>query len=123
MSLRDRQYRGAVSYQAGKAAEDSVARAYQRRGYRLAAQRWRGAGGEIDLIFRQDDRFVFVEVKSGPDWARAAQRVTSRQARRLMASAQDFVGQQTGTIAVDMRLDVALVDGQGRIEIVENAFM
>lgn len=96
---------------------------YRRRGLTVAARRWRGPGGEIDLILRDGARLVFVEVKSAETHAMAAERVTARQAGRIAASASVFLaGEPTGQ-ETEMTFEVALVDGQGRIEIVENAFL
>ena len=47
-----RKARGVTSYHAGVAAEEAVARQYERAGLHIAARRWRGKGGEIDLIAR-----------------------------------------------------------------------
>ena len=38
-----------------------------------------------------------------------------------MATATEFVGGEPAGQLTEMRFDVALVDGQGRIEIIENA--
>lgn len=54
---------GLVSYHAGLAAEDIVARNYAARAHQVAARRWRGKSGEIDLVMRDGDTVVFVEVK------------------------------------------------------------
>jgi len=113
---------GATGYHAGASAEDIVARHYAARGATLAARRWRGQGGEIDLILREGARVVFVEVKASRSFARAAERITPRQARRIMAAAQEFLEGEPGGQLTDIRFDVALVDGVGRVEIVENAF-
>ena len=41
---------GMTGYLAGISAEDIAAMQYVRQGYGVKAQRWRGMGGEIDLI-------------------------------------------------------------------------
>lgn len=112
---------GSVSYHAGLSAEDQVARDYQRRGYPVAAHRWRGAGGEIDLVAQDGDGFVFVEVKKSRSHARAAERLSMRQIRRLYDAAAEFLAQCPRGLNTLARFDVALVDGNGRIEILENA--
>lgn len=112
---------GALSYHAGLSAEEQVAREYQRRGYPLAARRWRGKGGEIDLITRDGEGFVFVEVKKSRSHARAAERLSMRQMRRLYDAASEFLALCPRGLNTVARFDVALVDGQGRIEILENA--
>ena len=112
---------GALSYHAGLSAEDQVARDYERRGLPVIAQRWRGKGGEIDLIARDNEGFVFVEVKKSRDHARAAQNLSQRQIVRLFDAASEYLGLCETGLNTPARFDVALIDAQGRIEIVENA--
>ena len=114
--------RGRTEYHAGLAAEDTVARDYERRGMRVACRRWRGEGGEIDLIVRDGDAVIFVEVKKSRNFERAAERLGARQMARLCQTAQEFLAGEPGGALTDMRFDVALVDGQGRHHIFENAF-
>ena len=120
--ITDRRRRGRMNYLAGSAAETSVADDYARRGRSVIAQRWRGRGGEIDLIAREGDAYVFIEVKKGPDHATALTRVTPRQVQRIMTAAEEFVGTLPGGSLTNMRFDVATVDAQGRVCIHENAF-
>ncbi len=99
---------GRVSYLAGMAAEDSVLRGYEREGYETVARRWRGSGGEIDLVLRDRDGFVFVEVKKARDLARAAQRLSQAQLARICQSACEFLGSVPGGMLMDMRFDRAM---------------
>lgn len=78
---------GQVSYLAGKAAEDAVARIYARSGRAIAASRWRGASGEIDLIARDGGEVIFIEVKQSRSHAEAAEHLTRRQMGRIYAAA------------------------------------
>ena len=114
---------GLVSYRAGLAAEDAVARHYSDGGKVLAAQRWRGSAGEIDLILRDGPSIVFVEVKKAATHAEAALRVTSRQIARIFSAASEFLAGEPMGQATESRFDVALVDSYGRIEVLENAHM
>jgi putative endonuclease len=118
-----RQARGALGHARGIAAEAQVEQAYLRRGARCLERRWRGEGGEIDLIFSLGEDVVFVEVKASRTHAQAAGHLTPRQSARLMASAEAYLGSLPRGALTPMRIDVALVDDQGRIEIVENALM
>jgi len=113
--------RGKTSYHAGLAAEDQVSQLYHRSGRPVIARRWRGSIGEIDLIAREGATVVFIEVKKSATHALAAEHLTWRQQRRIMATASEFVGGEPAGQLTDMRFDVALVDGQGRIEIIQNA--
>jgi putative endonuclease len=119
---RQRQDEGRTGHHAGAAAEDCVAEAYARRGYPILQRRWRGRGGEIDLIARDGDGLVFVEVKKSRSFARAAERLSQRQVMRLWAAAEEFLGSQPRGALTDVRFDVALVDGRGALRVIENAF-
>lgn len=114
---------GARSYHAGLAAEDAVLRHYAAKGGRLLARRWRGRAGEIDLIVAIDTTTVFVEVKASRTISRAAARLGGRQAARIAAAAEEYLAASGRGLAVPARIDVALVDGVGRVEIIENALM
>jgi putative endonuclease len=113
---------GATSYHAGLAAEAKVEQFYIRSGRNVCARRWRGAVGEIDLIARDGAEVIFIEVKQSATHAEAAEHLTPRQMARIYASASDFLSGEPDGQLTPARFDVALVDGQGRIEILENAF-
>ena len=48
----------------GKQGEDLACRELRRRGYAILARRYRTRFGEIDIIARDGDTLVFVEVKT-----------------------------------------------------------
>lgn len=118
----NRQTNGESGYHAGLAAEHAIARDYERRGYPIARRRWRGQGGEIDLIARDGDGIVFIEVKKSRSFDRALQRLSTRQQARLYSAAEEYLGTQPAGALTDVRFDVALVDGRGAIRVIENAF-
>jgi putative endonuclease len=113
---------GAVGYHAGLCAEDIVASDYLRGGYELLERRWHGAGGEIDLIFGKGDAIIFVEVKKSRNFGTAAARVSPRQVSRIYASAGGYLATCPMGQDTESRFDVALVDGIGATEIIQNAF-
>lgn len=113
---------GSVGYHAGLAAEAAVRRHYERRGLALAAERWRGQGGEIDLILKEGDAVIFVEVKKSRSHAGAAARVSQRQMQRIYSAASEYLETCPRGQLTEARFDVALVDQSGGIEVLENAF-
>ena len=113
---------GSVAYHAGYVAEGAVAARYLAAGRPIAARRWRGSGGEIDLIARDGAGLIFIEVKKSRSFSRAAERVSRRQMERIYATASEFLAGEPAGQNTDVRFDVALVDEVGRIEILENAF-
>jgi putative endonuclease len=112
---------GHLGFHAGLAAEGAVAAHYLRAGFAIVAQRWRGRGGEIDVIARDGAELVFIEVKKSRDFATAAARLGPRQIARLFDAAAEFMAGEPLGQATPVRFDVALVDGRGMIEVVENA--
>jgi len=60
---------------------------------KFLAANFRSARGEIDLVFRDDDCLVFVEVKtrSSEDWTRPAAAVDARKRRLLSLTALDYL--------------------------------
>ena len=115
-----RRSRGAVGYHAGLSAEQAVARNYDMRGYPILAQRWRGKGGEIDLIAQDGDGLVFIEVKKSRTFGRACERLSARQVHRLCCAAEEFVDTQPHGALTAMRFDLAMVDSIGAIRVMEN---
>lgn len=113
---------GAVGYHGGLAAEVIAEQAYLNRGHDVVARRWRGAGGEIDLIVRCAGVLHFVEVKKARTHAAAASRISPRQRARIMQAAQEYLACTTEGLDSDMQFDVALVDGTGRLTLIEAAF-
>ena len=114
---------GSVGYHAGLVAEDIVAQDYLRRDNAIAARRWRGKSGEIDLIARDGETVVFVEVKKSRSFASASGRLGRQQMDRICASASEFLAGEPKGQLTDVRFDLAMVNGSGAIQIIENAFM
>lgn len=113
---------GARSYHAGASAEAQVEQLYGRSGHVICERRWRGQSGEIDLIARDGTKVIFIEVKQSKTHALAAEHLTERQMARICRAAEEFLAGEPNGQSTEMRFDVALVDGYGRIEVLENAF-
>ena len=113
---------GAMAYFSGCAAEAGVARDYVDRGYNLLENRWQGQSGEIDLIFSDAGVLVFVEVKKAVSFDAAASRLSVAQARRIHLAAEEYLAHMPSGALTDMRVDLALCNQVGAIEIREGAF-
>lgn len=114
---------GVRSDHAGLAAEDIVQRAHEVTGHSLLARRWCGEAGEIDLIL--DDAadtggLVFVEVKSVATHDAALRSLSPRQLVRIALAAEEDIGSLAPPALFEKRIDLASVDGEGRVEIVPN---
>ncbi|MEO8529766.1 MAG: YraN family protein [Deltaproteobacteria bacterium] len=114
---------GELAYISGLAAEDCVARDYVRRGHITQASRWRGSAGEVDLIAKDGDGLIFVEVKRADTFDKAAAYLTDRQASRIFGAASEYLTTMPKGQLTPVRLDLALVNAKGEVKIVENAIM
>lgn len=110
---------GLQSYVKGHAAEQIVRRHYEGCGARVAAQNKRIGRAEIDLIVRDGAETVFVEVKTSRTHERAAQAIRQSQLARIALAAQKFMDEEGPGSMSAMRIDVALVDGRGLIDVIE----
>jgi putative endonuclease len=110
----------------GKWAEERAFEFLARtRGCRLLARNVRFAGGEIDLVVREGDVDVFVEVKARREGnASAAASVSPDKLRRLSRAAAGWV-QRRGIPRGGCRFDVVTIGGSGadvRLEHIAGAF-
>lgn len=103
-------------------AEKAVVDHFARLGGRLLAERWRGKSGEIDLVFQMEE-MIFVEVKASATHERALAALHTRQIKRLVNAGEEFLEAHFGSSLVAARFDVALVNQEMQIRIVENALL
>ena len=114
--------RGVAAHASGHAAERQVAECYARRGCEILERCWRSPAGEVDLILRDGEAVVFVEVKKSETHDIAAQRISRRQMDRICQAALLYTDRLPTGGLTELRFDAALVDADGRVQIVENAF-
>ncbi|MBI5503783.1 MAG: YraN family protein [Deltaproteobacteria bacterium] len=100
-------------HQLGREAEDAAAEFLRRRGYEILGRNVRTARGEIDLVARDGDTWVFVEVKARRSTGAAGglEAVDARKQRRLSRLALDFLA-RGGLGEAPARFDVVAVDGR-----------
>jgi putative endonuclease len=77
----------------GRLGERAAWRHLRRRGLKLLTRNFRSPAGEIDLICRDGDCLVFVEVKTRTvgQWTRPAAAVNARKRRLLTKTAFDYL--------------------------------
>ena len=77
----------------GELGERAAKKFLQRLGLKFLTANFRSARGEVDLVFRDEDCLVFVEVKtrSSEDWTRPAAAVDARKRRLLSQTALDYL--------------------------------
>lgn len=74
----------------GRRGEEQAARYLKKQGLRILTRGYRTRLGEIDLVAREGDSLVFVEVKTRRS-GRPAEAVTPRKQRRIIRAASRFV--------------------------------
>lgn len=77
----------------GKLGERAAEKHLRRLGLKFLTRNFRSARGEIDLVFRDRDCLVFVEVKtrSSESWTRPAAAVNARKRRLLSQAGLDYL--------------------------------
>ncbi len=105
----------------GRSGEDAAVRLLEEHGYTMLARNVRLPGGEIDVIAKDRDVIVFVEVKTRANkrFGSALAAVDARKRRTLRALAADWL--QIAAPRARARFDVVTVDG-GRAELHRGAF-
>ena len=102
----------------GRLGEDAAARHLVATGYTLIARNWRCANGELDLVARQGDQVVFVEVRTRRgSLAHPEESVGPVQARRLRGLAYTYLECAGLSAESAWRIDVIAVevDHAGRV--------
>jgi putative endonuclease len=79
--------------QLGEFGEQLARRHLESGGYHYVDRNWRCRAGEIDLIMRDGDELVFVEVKTrrGERAGRAEEAISPAKARKLLAAGEWYV--------------------------------
>jgi len=91
----------------GLLGERAARKHLRRSGLTFLMANYRSARGEIDLVFRDGDCLVFVEVKtrSSEDWVRPAAAVNARKRRLLSLTALDYL-RSLRQPEIKMRFDI-----------------
>jgi putative endonuclease len=106
----------------GRFAEDRAAAALAAEGWSVLARRVRTAAGEIDLVAERDGLLAFVEVKARATLGEAVAALGAAQRRRLMQAGEIWLGANPGRGETGVRFDVVVVDAEGRVRRIADAF-
>ncbi len=111
----------------GKLGEKIALKFLKKKGYHIRETNLRCHTGEIDIIAKQKDYLVFVEVrtKSNLDFGTPEESITQRKKEKLITSALSYINEHQNLPSL-WRIDVVAVeiDQKGkakRIELIENA--
>lgn len=103
----------------GAEAEAAAARYLQQQGLRIVTRNWSCRQGELDLIARDGDTLVFVEVRqrASSRFGGAAASIGATKRAKLLAAAQVYL--QTLAVMPACRFDVVCLEG-GQLEWLKN---
>jgi len=114
--------------QLGARGEKLAARHLRRQGFKVLYRNFRGRqGGEIDLVCRDGDTLVFVEVKTRTreDFGRPLEAVGAKKQRRISLGALAwlrFLGNPDILFRFDIVEVTVVADSPPKIELIRNAF-
>lgn len=101
----------------GHWGETVAAHHLEAQGYEIVERNWRCREGEIDLVARAGQKWVFVEVKTRQGRGRGApeEGLTPRKSRQLLALGEIYTA--VHHLDVDWRVDLVAVelDNQGKL--------
>lgn len=111
----------ALPVEKGRIAESGAERFLARNGLEVIARNFRRRFGEIDLVAREQDMLVFVEVRkrSHQGFADGAESIDRRKRQRLLRTAEAYLQQTRWRGPV--RFDVIVLDAHDRIEWLQDA--
>lgn len=97
--------------QQGREGEATVAEYLKKQGFSIVEQNYFRQGGEIDLIARNEQLLVFVEVKMRTfNYFDLTTVITLSKQRKIITTAKQYIARQVFTIQ-SYRFDVALLQG------------
>lgn len=108
--------------QLGASAEADATRLLLEAGYRIVERNYRCKIGELDIIARDGDVLVFVEVRSRSDdeHGSAAEMVLRRKQRRVVRVARHYLG-VVAPVFDECRFDVVAITA-GDAVLIKDAF-
>lgn len=95
----------------GQAGEELAEKFLVSRGFKLLAHNFRSKVGEIDLIMRNSEEIIFVEVKArhGASTARVFEAVDESKLSKISAVAEEWL-EQKKLQNVSWRIDLVIIE-------------
>ena len=111
----------------GKSGEDLAVSFLKKNSFEILNRNYRYGHKEIDIIGKDKNTIVFIEVKTGrsKNFGAPQERVNWRKQKSMIEVAQDFI-QKNDLRDFDFRFDVVAINlerGNTKIEHIKNAFM
>ena len=86
-----------TSHSKGQHAENACCEYLKQQGLTLLEQNYRGPHGEIDIVMKDKNTLVFVEVRyrKNDDYGGALESITSTKQARILATAEQYLQRET----------------------------
>lgn len=106
----------------GKTAEDQAHDFLFSKGLKPVCRNFRCKQGELDLVMRDQQSLVIVEVRyrKSDKFGSALESVTSSKQAKLIAAAQFYLSSQQ--VDCPVRFDVVAISGKNELTWIKNAF-
>jgi putative endonuclease len=113
--------------QVGKQAEQMAQHFLEKQGLRLVSRNYTCFSGEIDLIMRDKEDIVFIEVRSRSrtDYGHASETIDKHKQRKIIRTATHFLQKNGWLYKVSSRFDIVAIErnaGKCQMEWIKNAF-
>lgn len=94
------------------------------KGFELIERNFNCKSGEVDLIMKDGEYLVFIEVRyrENNDFGGALESITAGKQRKLRRAAEFYLLQQFGNTPPPCRFDVVGIEGENELEWIKNAF-
>lgn len=105
--------------QIGDAGETLAADELKKAGYKIVERNFRTRFGEIDIVAKEAETLVFVEVKAkGSDYfGSAAEMITKRKLEKIKQTALCYISEKD--LNMPWRIDAVAIDS-GELKIIKN---
>lgn len=111
------------TYDHGIIAEGAAEIFLRAKGFEILERRYKTPVGEIDLIARDGEYLVFIEVKGRPTIEEALYAITPRMQARIADTAGHYIASHPEKVGYAMRFDVMAVRLPFSLHHLENAWM
>lgn len=105
----------------GELGERRAIQFLKEQGYEIVVKNYRWRGGEIDIIAKEGDCLVFVEVKvrKGDEYGPPEESITELKKRKIINTALRYIAEHGPEL--DLRFDVVAISG-GKARLYKDAF-
>jgi putative endonuclease len=113
-----------TSYEIGQISEKTASAYLQKQGLKLIEKNFRCAQGEIDLIMKDKNYLVFVEVRfrKHRDYGNSIETISHNKQIHLIRTAQYYLQQHSLMYKANCRFDVLGLNREEKITWIKNVF-